>query len=121
MSRGKKIAAHNLWLWLPSHRAAQVVHGSKSQDMRPRLSVIMNEAKKYIEFLKGWGNGKDEVFECPCSLCQGPSFCFLCDMYDNKKRCIAIDDTPDIVDGKPDVRCPFIRGNGGFCGKQNDA
>lgn len=63
-------AAHDLWSWLPSHRAARAGHGDYAIEFRPSVRDIMVEAATFI------GHGLNptaeeraeagDLYKCPC-------------------------------------------------------
>ncbi len=121
----EKEASHDLWTWLPSYKAAKVCHGDYADEACPPVADVMREAAIYFAFLNGYDKSIDKQagwFECPCGKtsgeCIGPGTCRHCDMYvANTMCCKAFDSKPHCDEGKPHKECPFIRGNGGFCGK----
>lgn len=62
-------AAHDLWTWLPSYRAAQAAHGDHAGNHRPSAADVMKEAAAYLghqmaptpEQIRG-----EELYQCPC-------------------------------------------------------
>jgi len=114
-------AAHDLWSWLPTYKAAKACHGDYAFNVTPSVTDIMIEAAKYLSFLNGYDKEEEKKggwFECPCQECAGPETCRNCDMYaDNLMRCRAVEGAPHCDEGKPHEKCPFIRGNGGLVQK----
>jgi hypothetical protein len=117
-------AAHDLWSWLPSAKAAKACHGDYDSEFRPDNADVMREAAMYLAHLKGYDKSADQRegwFECPCQECEGPETCDNCDMFLGERggtgRCRACEGAPLCDLGKPHGKCPFIRGNGGLVRK----